>query len=178
MREVMRIGTLFETWSCANIDFDQLCEVWPYYLGDNFGATCLSMKSAQDLASFTAFDCLLVALRLRLPVRTISDLPVPVDLRAKNPVSDSSFASFRVQSVRASADGKEVTSFTCSDDPFSDAFGSVFFGFYGIGNDGLSEHIADRNSLEDALELAEKLAPGIEFISISRCLNPQTDNAC
>ena len=37
MREVMRIATLFETWSCSHVRFEELNDVWPYLLEDRFG---------------------------------------------------------------------------------------------------------------------------------------------
>src|SRR5688572_1120509 len=64
MREVMRIGTCFETWVCEHINFDETREVWPYMLGDRFGETCLDLFHATDLADFGADDCLRVALKL------------------------------------------------------------------------------------------------------------------
>jgi hypothetical protein len=29
MREVMRVGNFFESWSCGHVDFDQPPDVWP-----------------------------------------------------------------------------------------------------------------------------------------------------
>jgi len=66
MREVMRIATLFETWSCLHVDFDQLAEPWPYYLQDHFGEECLSILLPERLTDFNDHDCSRVAARLRL----------------------------------------------------------------------------------------------------------------
>lgn len=163
MREVMRIGTLFETWSCENIDFDNLDEVWPYHLGDNFGDACLSVVFVSHLARFDRLDCLRVALRLKLPLLVRIGLPVPVDLKAKNPTGGSVFAGFRIQTVRSLLDGSGVVPFTIADEPFDEEFGPPYFGFYGVDEDGLVEHIADRNTIEDAVRLAKNLVPGIDF---------------
>src|SRR5580704_6323151 len=43
MREIMRVANLFENWSCDHIHFDNFNDVWPYYLQDKFGETCLSV---------------------------------------------------------------------------------------------------------------------------------------
>lgn len=52
---------------------------------------------------------------------------------------------------------------TTSDNPFDDKYGPPFFGFYGVCNGGLLEHIADFKTYSDAVDLARKLAPGIQF---------------
>jgi hypothetical protein len=49
------------------------------------------------------------------------------------------------------------------DDPFDPEFGSVFFSLSGVTDDGLQEHIADRASYVEAVSLAQKLVPGIQF---------------
>src|SRR5262245_39766903 len=42
MRQVMRVATLFESWCCEHLDFDQFSDVWPYFLEDKFGEACLA----------------------------------------------------------------------------------------------------------------------------------------
>jgi hypothetical protein len=69
MREVMRIGQLFESWACNHVDFDQLTDVWPYLLRDRFGKECLSVLRPENLADFDQHDCRRVAARLRLTFR-------------------------------------------------------------------------------------------------------------
>ena len=66
MREIMRIATLFELWSCDHVDFDQLTDVWPYLLQDRFGEECLSILLPENLTDFNEHDCRRVAARLRL----------------------------------------------------------------------------------------------------------------
>jgi len=36
MRHCMAIGRNFEAWACANVEFDFLCNVWPYLLHERF----------------------------------------------------------------------------------------------------------------------------------------------
>ena len=55
MREMMRIGTLFEEWACDCVRFDGLTEVWPYFLELNFGERGLEVKGAEQLATFRRF---------------------------------------------------------------------------------------------------------------------------
>ena len=69
MREVMRIATLFEKWSCLHVDFTKLDEPWPYLLQDHFGQECLSVLLSENLAEFDDHDCQRVAGRLRLIFR-------------------------------------------------------------------------------------------------------------
>lgn len=78
MREVMRIGSLFESWACSHVAFEELGECWPYFLEDHFGAACLKVHTAESLAGFDEADCLRVAMALRLPVWADDDLPVAV----------------------------------------------------------------------------------------------------
>lgn len=69
MREVMRVGTIFEDWACRHVDFAELGDVWPYLLEDRFGKECLAVAGAGELATFHENDCLRMALRLGLPIR-------------------------------------------------------------------------------------------------------------
>ena len=68
MREVMRIGTLFERWACAHVRFEDVTDVWPYLLQDQFAQACLAAMFPTALAEFNEQDCLRVALYLRLPL--------------------------------------------------------------------------------------------------------------
>lgn len=72
MREVMRIATLFEAWSCKHVIFEELNDVWPYMLEDRFGRECLSIFLPDGLSEFDEHDCQRVAARLRLSFRRFS----------------------------------------------------------------------------------------------------------
>ena len=72
MREIMRIASLFETWSCKHVDFTQLDDVWPYLMEDRFGKECLSILMPDSLSDFDDHDCRRVAARLRLTLRPAS----------------------------------------------------------------------------------------------------------
>lgn len=163
MREVMRVANLFETWACRHIAFDQLQDVWPYFLEDRFGEMCVSAILPTALAEFDETDCLRVAIRLRLPVTADGKLPVPVDETALNPVAGSVFRAFRIQTVRDSVEENECEPFTSDDEPFDEQFGFPYFGLYGVNEDGTLEHIADRCTYAEAVKLFKRLAPGIQF---------------
>ena len=70
MRQVMRIATLFEKWSCRHIDFERLGECWPYHLEECFGAACLATVApdATDLELFNSKSCKIVAMHMKLPL--------------------------------------------------------------------------------------------------------------
>ena len=161
LREMMRVGNLFEAWACAHVVFDEVNDVWPYLMEDKFGDACLEFMLPSTMAKFDDTDCLRVALRLRLPIKADDKLRVPVDVRAPNPIGGSEFQEFRIQTVRHDLDKGDVAPFTTDDDPFDEEFGLPYFALYGVGDDGLLEHIADRDSYSDALNLAQKLAPGV-----------------
>ena len=163
MRVVMRVGTRFENWASRHIAFENLDDVWPYLMEDKFGAACVSAMGAENLAHFDDNDCLRVALRLRLPVKSSDGLPLPIDRVAPNPVAGSAFQSFRIQTVRDALDDEITEPFTLDDEPFDENFGTPYFGLYGVDADGLLEHIADRRTYAESVSLAEKLAPGIAF---------------
>ncbi|MDD5261841.1 MAG: hypothetical protein PHD76_08335 [Methylacidiphilales bacterium] len=76
MRELMRVANQFETWACIHVDFNEINDVWPYFLEDKFGEGCLAMLSPDSLAQFNDSDCLRVAMRLRLPIKLNDKLPV------------------------------------------------------------------------------------------------------
>ena len=161
LREMMRVGNLFEAWACAHVAFDELNDVWPYLMEDKFGDACLEFMLPSTMAEFDDSDCLRVALRLRLPIQADGKVRVPVDVRAPNPIGESEFREFRIRTVRDDLDDGGVVPFTTDDDPFDERFGPPYFGLYGVSDDGLLEHIADRDTYSDALNLAQNLAPGV-----------------
>jgi hypothetical protein len=163
MRVCMRIANRFEAWSCHHINFDEMDTVWPYLLEDKFGDACLDALPT-GLETFDDSDCLRVAMRLGLPIKQDGKLPIPCNVVADNPIPNSPFRKFRIQTVRDEneEDGGNVP-YTIGDEPFDENFGEPYFGLYGVYEDGILEHIADRQNYTEALALAEKLAPGIEF---------------
>jgi hypothetical protein len=165
MRELMRVAGEFEGWACMHIDFTRIDQSWPYLLKDGFGDACFQVLPPAGLAAFNDKDCLRVALRLGLPVKRETGLPVPADVSAPNPshASGSMFRAFRIQTVRDSVEDNDCVPYTAFDDPFDSEFGPPYFGLYGVGEDGLLEHIADRRSLGEALTLAKNLVAGVEF---------------
>ena len=163
MRVVMRVATRFENWASDLVAFEELDDVWPYMMEDKFGAACVDAMGVENLAAFTDSDCLRVALRLRLPVKTSSGLPVPIDLVAPNPVRGSAFRAFRIRTMRDHLEDTEVFQFTGDDEPFDEEYGPLFLGLYGVCGDGTLEHIADRRTYKEAVELARALSPGILF---------------
>ena len=163
MRVVVRTATRFEKWASLHIAFGKLDDVWPYMMEDKFGAACVGVMGAENLARFDDNDCLRVALHMRLPVKVSDRLPVPVDVTAENPLSGSAFRTFRILTVREFGDNDGCEPFTLDGDPFDEQFGPPFFSFYGVGDDGLREHIADRDTYAEAVRLARNLIPGIAF---------------
>jgi hypothetical protein len=164
MRVVMRIGNQFEAWSCRHINFNEMDEVWPYFLGDKFGEACLDAMSLMNLAAFNDLDCLRVAMRLHLPIKRDGKLPVPCDLVADNPMPNSPFRKFRIQTVRnENEEDGGIVPYTMDDEPIDENYGEPYFGIYGVYEDGILEHIADRKTYSKALSLIKKLAPGIDF---------------
>lgn len=163
MREVMRIGSLFETWACEHVAFDELNDVWPYFLEDKFGDACMAIIQPGGLVAFDGRDCLRVAVGLRLAIFHDDALALPLDVRRPNPVSSSAFRELRIQTIRNSLEDGEIDPFTLGDVLDDDEYGPVYYGLYGVAEDGLLEHIADRQKYLDAVSLAEKLAPGVAF---------------
>jgi hypothetical protein len=163
MREVMRIANQFEGWACLHINFNEMNDVWPYLLEDRFGDACLAVLSPNGLAHFDDSVCLEIGMRLRLPVKLDGTLPIPIDVRAPNPVAQSPFRELRILTVGDSIEDGDPTPYSSDDEPFDEEFGSPYFGLYGEGGDGKLEHIADRGTYSEALSLAQKLAPGITF---------------
>jgi hypothetical protein len=163
MREVMRIGTLFEKWACRHVNFDELGEVWPYHLEDSFGAACLSVRPVQALMGFAEVDCLSVALELRLPLKLDPEWVPAVDLIANNTTTAAHFRHYRVQSVRLNRVTDEITPLLAEDDANDLDYAQAFYSLYGVDSEGLLEHIADRDSLAGIIDLVNKLFPGIEL---------------
>ena len=159
----MRVATLFEEWATKHIDFGQTDEVWSYYLEERFGRACVATVGAAGLSEFGEAECVSVALRLRLPIKCLGPLVAPLSLNAANPVPGSAFVDFCIQAMRPFMEDGGVIPLSFVDDPFDKEFGPPFFGLYGVGADGLSEHITDRKTYADVRGLALKLAPGIEF---------------
>ncbi len=161
MREVMRIGEMFEKWACRYVEFAELSAVWPYSMKDKFGDACLAVMLPDMLDHFDSNDCLRVAYELRLPMRVDGTLRLAIDIRASNPIADSVFKEFRIQTVRYKLHDNHLAPFTVEDDPFDEQFGLPYFGLYGIDKGGSPEHIANRSSYLESRILAQKLAPGL-----------------
>ena len=124
MRQVMRIASEFELWSCQHVFFEELDDVWPYLLEDRFGEVCVSVLGGPEtLLDFDTRYCLRVAHKLRLPVRTDSGLPVAIDVTADNPAAGAAFRMFRIQTVRDSLEDDSVEVFTTDDEPFDEELG-------------------------------------------------------
>lgn len=179
MRVLMRVATRFENWATLHIAFENIDDVWPYLLEGKFGAACVSVMGAGRLAHFDDNDCLRVALRLGLPVKSADGIPVPIDRVAPNPVAGSVFRSFRIQTVRDASDDEIAEPFTLDDEPFDENFGAPYFALYGVDADGLLEHVADRRTYAEAVNLAQKLVAEIAFdpVAISRTFPPRQSEA-
>ncbi len=163
MRELMRVGEMFETWACRHVAFENLTNVWPYLLEERFGDACLETMDADSLGSFDSDDCLRVAFKLRLPMWVDGSLPLPVCVEAPNPLSGAEFQHVRIQTVRQELDEEGgMAPFTEDDDPFDENYGAPVFGIYGV-KDALLEHIADRNTYREARSLLADLLPGFDF---------------
>ena len=163
MREVMRIAEVFERWACQHIKFEELEDVWPYRLEDRFGDACLKLVMPPGLVEFDQEDCLRVALEMRLPIRLHDGLRIPINIIVSNPIADSTFRQFRIQTVRDHREGGEVHPFRSGDEPFDDEFTAPYFALYGVDTDGMSEHIADRQTYWDVAALVRKILPGVHF---------------
>ena len=100
MRVIVGAGTRFEEWACGQIAFETLDDVRPYLLEARFGEACVALKDVTSLDEFNDNDCLEVALRSRLPVKAAGSLPIPVDVSAGNPITESEFRKFRIQTAR------------------------------------------------------------------------------
>jgi hypothetical protein len=163
MRELMRVGEMFENWACRHVAFEKLTDVWPYLLEDRFGDACLETMYADSLGSFDSDDCLRVAFELRLPMWMDGSLPLPVCVEVPNPLSGAEFKRVRIQTVRQQLDEEGgIAPFTEDDNPFDEDYGAPIFGIYGV-KDALLEHIADRSTYQEARDLMTDLLPGIDF---------------
>jgi hypothetical protein len=165
MRQVMLIAIRFDTWATKHVAFDETTEVWPYLLDEQFGDACVAVVYCEELMKFDETDCLRVALRLNLPIRLDTGLPVPVDARAVNPIAGSEFIAFRIRTVRWSRESESLEPFTVCDEPFDTDCEPAIFGLYGVSPTGEMEHVADRTSYAEAVSLVHKIAPGICFPS-------------
>ena len=162
LRQMMRVGNLFEAWACEHVAFENLADVWPYLLQDRFGGACLEVMDAGSFGQFDSNDCLRVAFRLRLPIRVDGLLPLPVCVETPNPLTGAEFQGFRIQTIRHELDEDGgVGVFSEDDDPFDENYGAPFYGVYGVRCDGSLEHIADRRSYQEARTLLAGLLPGI-----------------
>lgn len=163
MREVMRVGALFEEWSCRHVEFNELDEVWPYYIADSFGRAWLEIGDAYRLEAFNEDDCLRVAWSLNLPLRLDGGLQLPIDVVVANPNQLSPFRQFRIQTVRYHVLAEEIIPFVDVSEVFDDGGGTVICGLYGVFESGQLENIADRESYESAADLLRKIAPGVDL---------------
>jgi hypothetical protein len=176
LRQMMRVGNLFETWACEHVDFEKLTDVWPYLLQDRFGSACIEVMDAGSFGRFDSNDCLQVAFKLRLPMRVDGLLPLPVCVEALNPFTEAEFQRLRIQTVRQELDADgEMVPFTEDDDPFDENYEAPIYGIYGVRGDGCLEHITDRKSYHDARAMMIALLPSIEVpVEVVAFVNPDT----
>jgi hypothetical protein len=170
MREIMRVGELFENWAIAHVLFDELEEVWPYLLEDRFAGACLTTRFPASLSRFDPSDCFSVALKLKLPLHERNGLAIPVEIQRQNPMSSSRFKFYQIRSVREHVTDKEVHSFGSHDDPANKSYGEVFYGLYGVEESGEAVRIADRSSYAEVRSLVHALIPSVGFPSEPRSL--------
>lgn len=163
MREVMRVGVLFERWATRNVQFDELTDVWPYLLQDRFGPAAIDTVGVAGLGTFGENDSLRVALRLRLPVRLSGSAVVPIDLAEDCAATSTGYRKYRIQTVRWSTNSDEVVPFTADDDPFDAEYGPPFFALYGVTAEGKSEHVVDRPTYASMFALVRMIAPTVSF---------------
>ena len=175
MREIMRVGELFEAWSVAHVLFDELGEVWPYMLEEQFADACLKVRHPGSLSAFGNTDCFCTAFQLKLPLHGRNGLPIPVDLRRQNPLTTSRFKFYQILSVREHLTENHIHPFRPMDDPADEEYGKIFYGFYGIDEHGEAEHIADRHSYTEARSLTHALVPSIGFPESPKLLNERAE---
>ncbi len=169
MREVLRIGTLFEGWACRHVAFDVLDEVWPYFIADNFGPAWLHVSDAYSLTGFDRRDCLRVAWQLGLPIWMNEEFVLPVTVDVGNPNANTAFVGFRIQTTRTQKNGSRTTPFTVSDELFDESYFIPSYSLYGKTAAGDSELIASRATYSETVSLAKKLITNVEFPSTIIC---------
>lgn len=162
MRVVMTVASEFERWASLHVAFNELGEVWPYFLEDQFGSAALKSISPATLTNFNEHDCLLLATQLALPLRLSEGFVLPINLRASNTVANSSFKELQILAVRSCEVDGSIVPLAVDDDP-EEHWNEVVFGLYGICDEGLAEHIADRSSYAAVRGLALAISPGIDF---------------
>lgn len=163
MREAMRIAERFEGWACQHVMFEELEDVWPYRLQEYFGDACLKLVRLHGLTDFDDRDCLRLALKMRLPVKLRDGLRVPIDVHALNPIPDSIFCQFRIQTVRDHIEDGDVHLFCSGDEPFDNNLTESYFALYGVDIDGVSEHLANRQTYREISVLMRKILPDVCF---------------
>lgn len=163
MRIVMEVSERFERWACSHVAFDELEEVWPYFLQEWFGEACLAILPPQGLAKFDDMDCLRTALQLRLPITVSDNLPVPVELRLANPMEGPGFKEYRIRTIRYSREDLELEPMTRNDDPFDESFDAPCFALFGVSGEDTEEHIANRDTFSEMTRLMSRLLPAIEL---------------
>lgn len=173
LRQMMRVGSLFETWAGEHVVFEHLTDPWPYLLQDRFGPACLEVMGAGQFGHFGEDDCLRVALGLRLPLRADGTLPVPVLVEAENPLHGAGFSRLRIQTWRKEVgeDGG-ICPYGEGDDPLDEEFGPPFSAVYGVRGDGRAEYLTDMVSYREAREWLVDLLPGIglpESVATGAC---------
>jgi hypothetical protein len=80
MRECMRIATEFEAWACKHVDFEELGEVWPYFMHDKFGTHALAVIGSEcQLDEANATHWAAIAHAMKMPMRSVRGwVPYPI----------------------------------------------------------------------------------------------------
>lgn len=103
-----------------------------------------------------------------------ASLPVPLTLWADNPVRESPFRRFLIQTTRHRDNDEDVERFVEGDDPYDADCTAPWFALYGEWEDKKQEHILDRTTYESLRRVVLNLVPQIE-LPVSPCSNHRTE---
>jgi hypothetical protein len=128
MRQLMRVASLFESWCADRIDFENLDDVWPYLLEERLGDACIEVMGPECFVSFDEMDCLRVALHLKLPVKVLVGLAVPVNFAEDNTNAESPFCQLQIRTVRQFEPEGDVRQYGIGDEPDDPDYGAIVYG--------------------------------------------------
>ena len=172
MRECLRIATTFEEWACSHVCFEEITEVWPYFLEEQFGSVCLEHIPLEHLASFRRDDSFSVSLKLKIPLLHTKVMVLPLNIEVQNPNLDSEFKAIKIQTVHRLIESNSIEPFTKSKINELEHSNNPFYAIYGRDSKNLLIHISDQLCYENAHKLCQKLFPGINFPKTPPAFHP------
>lgn len=123
---------------------------------ERFRLACLAWMVLEALEGFDDQDSVSVATNMNVPLVYREGFGLPLDLMVPNPVTESAFEHWRIQTVRWDAEVESMVPVRYGDDPRDADAEPLVVALYGIEAAGRLEHVRDSKTCADLVSLTSR----------------------